>query len=51
LERPWEDKKPPAVPSLSYQTDSLLKPKSALGLATGTPLSVRARAAFMDRER
>jgi len=32
LGRPWEDKKPPSVPSVSYQTDSLLKPTSALGL-------------------
>jgi len=39
-----------SMPSLRYQTDSLLRPKSALGLATGTPLSVRARAAFVDRE-
>jgi hypothetical protein len=29
------------MPRLSHQTDSLLNPKRALGLAKGTPLSVR----------
>jgi len=30
-----------AMPSLSHQTDSFDSPKRALGLAKGTPLSVR----------
>src|SRR5580704_13516629 len=30
-----------SMPSLSHHTDTLLSPKSALGLAKGTPLSVR----------
>ena len=30
-----------SMPSLSHQTDSLDRLKSALGLAKGTPLSVR----------
>src|ERR1700733_778372 len=34
-----------SMPSLSHQTDSLLNPNSALGLAKGTPLSVRPRQA------
>jgi hypothetical protein len=28
-----------SMPSLSHHTDTLLSPKSALGLAKGTPLS------------